>query len=388
MSKEGKSEAQLNCKCGTCMKKVVSDGVQCEICSLWFHCKCQQINDELFGTLTRYEKEIHWFCNGCRKGATKLLSILAELQKKLDNLEEYLEKSRNDWRKELSQTAIDLQSKWSSHIAVLEKDDLTSRLEIQQKITNLIDKTDASEVSLKTRMDILDNRITSENAKLQTKVDNNWAEFENKIKKMDELLGDDPIVMLQKPDSWADKMAKNVEVQMKGVAVEVSTLQERVRVLQKDKEEQDEISKRKQCVIIHGLKEPSNAPSELRKKEDEDAVIDLLHHITCDDVSVNAAIRLGKNQEGPEAKPRPIKLILQSEAQKEKILQNAKNLKTLRNGLEKVFIHQDLTPKQREARQQLVKELKARLAQGEQNLIIVGEKIVTKRQRILQQEIG
>ena len=204
------------------------------------------------------------------------------------------------------------------------------------------------------------------------------------MKKTDELLRDDHNVMMQKPDSWADKVAKDVEVQMKSVAVEVSVLQEHVRVLQKEKEEQEEINKRKQCVIIHGLKEPANVTSDHRKAEDEDAIIDLLHHITCDDVSVSAAIRLGKQQqEGPEAKPRPIKIILQSEAQKEKVLQNAKNLKALRNGLEKVFIHQDLTPKQREARQQLVKELKGRQAQGEQNLIIVGEKIVTRRQKIL-----
>jgi len=119
-----------------------------------------------------------------------------------------------------------------------------------------------------------------------------------------------------------------------------------------------------------------------RKKEDEDSVINLLHEIQCDDVSANACIRLGKPQDGPEAKPRPIKLVLSSEAQKEKILNRAKNLKGKSNGLEKVFIHQDLTPRQREARQQLVKVMKDQQTRGEQNLMIVGDKIVIRRQKV------
>jgi len=44
-----------------------------------------------------------------------------------------------------------------------------------------------------------------------------------------------------------------------------------------------------------------------------------------------------------------------------------------------VFIHQDLTPKQREARKQLVAELKQRKANGEKDLIIFNGKIVQRR---------
>ena len=204
-----------------------------------------------------------------------------------------------------------------------------------------------------------------------------------RVRRIEELLSQDEALM-QKPDKFADIVAEEVEVQMKemkDMAADVSTLQEHTRALQKDREEQEEINKRKQGVIIHGLKEPTSVAGEHRKKEDEDAIIDLLHHIRCDDVSVNPAIRLGKQQEGPDAKPRYIKVVFQSEIQKEKVLQNAKNLKVLRNGLEKVFIHQDQTPKQRESRQQLVKEMKGKQAQGEQDLIIIGGKIVTIRQR-------
>ena len=76
-----------------------------------------------------------------------------------------------------------------------------------------------------------------------------------------------------------------------------------------------------------------------------------------------------------------MKLVLLSEQQKEKIIRNAKNLRSSKDtALHKVFIHQDMTPKQRKRRQELVNELRRRQAQGQLDLIIIGDKIVTRRQ--------
>ena len=60
------------------------------------------------------------------------------------------------------------------------------------------------------------------------------------------------------------------------------------------------------------------------------------------------------------------------------MIRQAKNLMSTES-LEMVFIQPDLTPKQRKKRQELVKELKQRKAAGEKDLIIVSNKIVTKR---------
>jgi len=75
-----------------------------------------------------------------------------------------------------------------------------------------------------------------------------------------------------------------------------------------------------------------------------------------------------------------VKLTLASIEQKEKMIRQAKNLMSTKS-LEMVFIQPDLTPKQRKKRQELVKELKQRKAAGEKDLIIVSNKIVTKRPR-------
>jgi len=97
-------------------------------------------------------------------------------------------------------------------------------------------------------------------------------------------------------------------------------------------------------------------------------------------------VRLGKRPDENTTKPRPIKLTLASEGQKEKILRRSKNLKRNSNGLEKVFIHTDLTPKQRERRHQLVQEMKLRQTKGETDLIIVNGKIV-KKWRPMEKEV-
>jgi len=47
----------------------------------------------------------------------------------------------------------------------------------------------------------------------------------------------------------------------------------------------------------------------------------------------------------------------------------------------RLFVHQDLTPKQREARRRLVSELKQRQTNGESNLMIVNGKIVQRKNR-------
>ena len=158
-----------------------------------------------------------------------------------------------------------------------------------------------------------------------------------------------------------------------------SSLQHR---FQDDLEEVEEVRRRKTNVIIHGLKEPADGDKDSEHEQDASSIEHLLHELKCDEVSVNSTVRLGKKPAGEDTKPRPIKLVLASEEHKDKVLRGAKNLKYARvNTLDKVFIHQDLTPRQREQRKKLVEELKVRRSQGEQNLIIVKDRILVKRYR-------
>ncbi len=183
---------------------------------------------------------------------------------------------------------------------------------------------------------------------------------------------------------WTDivnRIPQEIDTHIKGVSATMDELQKQTKDLKEDMAEQENINSRKNCIIVHGLPEPSADTVDARKQDEYNNISDLLHQVKCDEVSVNSYFRLGKIPDGPDAKPRPVRLTLVSEAQKDKILRNAKNLKGNRNGFEKIYIHQDLTPIQRAARQKLVLELKQRIAQGQQNLIIVNDKIVVRRQQ-------
>lgn len=131
---------------------------------------------------------------------------------------------------------------------------------------------------------------------------------------------------------------------------------------------------------MHGLTEATVENLEEAGQEDSDRIIHLLHELDCDDISIDAFVRLGRKPTADDAKPRPIKLIVSSEQQKDRILARTKNLRNSKDtALRKVFVHQDLTPRQRQKRMELVRELKERQAKGEPNLMIINGKIVLRK---------
>ena len=151
-------------------------------------------------------------------------------------------------------------------------------------------------------------------------------------------------------------------------------------VIQEDKAEELEIEHRKKNVIVHGVSESGAEEAEERVSDDLAVLAAMFQEVKVDGIQVDSVVRLGKKASDPIQNPRPMKLVLNSEENKINLLKNAKNLREKQEGgWSKVFIHQDLTPKQREARKPLVAELKERKAKGEKDLTIFRGKIVKKR---------
>jgi hypothetical protein len=316
----GERKENASGKGGTCLKSVSDqeNRVMCELCDKWFHAKCQNTPDSMYKALNQFSKELHWFCSGCKAGAEKLLTVVAKLQFKVDKLEE-----------ELARINLELQAEVARMTKEI-RDDMTV---IRERLAKCETKTE-------------------EGTKMTT----------------------------EKEHLWTSIVAKEVDTQISGVAAEMSSLQQQTKTIIEDREEQQEINRRRNCAIIHGLKEAEGDDIESKKKADGDKIQELLHQIDCDDVSVNAFVRLGKPGTDPNAKPRPTKMMFTSEALKDKVLSHAKNLKTVtKQEFNKVFLHQDLTPRQRQARHLLVQEMKDRQAAGETDLIIVNGRIVKRR---------
>ena len=148
-------------------------------------------------------------------------------------------------------------------------------------------------------------------------------------------------------------------------------------------DEEAEKAKRKSNVIIHGLPESGASDASERQDDDLGLIASMLHEMKCDSVEAVQAVRLGRKPDTNDStqayKPRPLKLVLKTEDQKIQVLTSAKNLRLIKDGGWKdVFLHADLTMKEREKRRQLVSEMKERKEQGETDLIIVNGKIVRR----------
>ena len=119
-----------------------------------------------------------------------------------------------------------------------------------------------------------------------------------------------------------------------------------------DVDETAEKEKRKTSVIIHGIKESDIEDSKEREEDDLGVVASMLHELKCKNAAVQKVVRLGKRLDSVEdnvpTKPRPMKMVVETEEQRNLIIRSAKNLRLAPEGDWKtVYIHQDLTPKER-----------------------------------------
>ncbi len=75
-------------KCGECKLDVTrtDKAIQCEICELWFHCKCEDMLDETYKVVK--QNKIHFFCGRCDKSVGKILKTMVNLTIRQDKLEE------------------------------------------------------------------------------------------------------------------------------------------------------------------------------------------------------------------------------------------------------------------------------------------------------------
>lgn len=319
--------------------------LQCDLCAShhsWMCIDCLDIRPTVYDALADGQgKELRWFCKSCDVSVIKNSEKLDEIANVLKLLTAKSE---------------------SIEAALMDKADKTILDVFSDKLTSMeisVDKLTHCNVDLKKELTKSVEGIKYSNAKLgdsfQCKIEEKVGSLETSVNQQNRL--DTHFIH--------DCVQGAVQVQ-----------------LQEDLAEQEDIKRRKNNVVLHGLREPAGDDADSRKAADDDQIMELFHELGCDDVSVDSVVRLGKRTEDEQAKPRPLLLRMASEEQKDKVLRQSKNLR-MKYATEpnRLFVHQDLTPKQREVRRRLVSELKLRQSNGESNLTIVNGKIVQRKNR-------
>ena len=144
---------------------------------------------------------------------------------------------------------------------------------LEHKLSQLESSMHSKIEELATKIDV---KETKTNVKVEETMDEVHKRVEEQVDKLVETVG-------KKPPLDSHLMSDYVEDAV-------------LLKLQEDREEAEEIQRRANNVIIHGLKEPdTDCPD--ANKEDENQIVNVLHAIKCDYVSVTNTVRLGKKKE-------------------------------------------------------------------------------------------
>ena len=320
------------CECGSIIGKDTK-ALQCERCTeeTWKCATCLGLSDELYEELTTSSMNcLHWFCGKCEEFV--LDNLFPTDEKITDSLDKLTDKTHG----------------------------------IEQRI---IENFDRIELQLMERINAVEQMLEKKSESENTQ----WQLVESRLKKLEER----PAVIeeaQERIEFKVDQLKRNMDEPM------VQVVQGAVEgVLHQDKEEEMEIERRKRNVIVHGVSESQVESPDQRVEEDLTLLAAMFQEVGTTEVQVESVVRLGKRNDN-SSHPRPMKVVLNSVEGKVKLLRNAKNLRTKEEGeWSKIFIHQDLTPRQRELRKPLVEELKQRKANGEKDLIIYNGKVIKRR---------
>jgi hypothetical protein len=299
-------------KCGTCMK-IVSDkesdcGVQCEICEVWFHGNCQDVDENLYKTLSQYSTMIHWFCKTCNAGAGKILTMFANLRTKVDHIELELGRIRNQTYSDFKVAMKELDSK----LDIIKKD-------FDQKV----------EISKQETMAVLD------------------VKFDD-IKKTEEVEGEQKEKTL-----WSELIDKKVEKKMNSVSDELKTVQTLISdTKDKAKEERDKEARRNN-IIIYRVPESKADNIEERHQDDIKLTLKFLNESLqagADKEDIVKVIRLGRfeniqkdtsNQE--PSKTRPMLVMFSDHYMKNLVMNSLYKLKSASQVYKGFIVAHDMT---------------------------------------------
>lgn len=152
----------------------------------------------------------------------------------------------------------------------------------------------------------------------------------------------------------ADLTARNTETAHMGSSVEVSVEELRDRDFRKDK------------LVIFNIPESTDDDTDNRKLYDVSQVVELVKVEMGIDTNIDNPVRLGKRQSSSKY-PRPLRVSVDDEQTKWKVLKSAKNLKT--SGKEiyrEVYIKRDMTRMERAADDRIRQQLKEKRREAEE----------------------
>lgn len=319
-------------KCGECDGKVGErdKAIECEICELWYHCKCVGMADDTYKVLSA-DKGVHWYCNGCERGVAKIFSALAKLTEKQDKMEKVLQ-------------------------GIGDKVD-----EVMNIKTEFVKMRTDFEVYRKQQTEEIKN-VKEQQGVLKGRIDKNETQIINReeIEKLTKTCINDGV--WSSDEKWSTIVGKEVEEKISGKMNDLNNLMESTK---KQSEEMKQKEERRRNIILYNVPENKDLNSHAEQlDEDKQFVCDMLTYIIQDDIKTNEItriIRLGfrdYQRHDEITRSRPVLVEFSEAMTKNLVMQNLGRLRNATSRFRNIVLNHDMTELERKECRDLVAEAK------------------------------
>lgn len=302
-------------KCIVCVKLVKSDdlGMQCEICELWAHAKCENISETEYTFLGKH-KSLHWYCNECNKNVAKIVKVMSTVQAKVDKLDNDVTDIKKDVIR-LDQVNVSI----SSELNI-----------IKQELKDMKDAAKVTETKLETAIE----------AKLVDGID---KALDGKVEKM--------------LPSWSSVVAQEVSTRFQEVNNDITRVKEVINDVKKNSDEEKDKELRSCNIIVYRSPEGEN------NQKDREFCFQLFTklNVNISEGDIRSIFRIGKKDSG---KGRPILIQFKEKSTKNIIMESLSKLKDTEEKFKNVSITHDMTKTEREECKTLVAEAKKKQSES------------------------
>jgi hypothetical protein len=352
-----------NSECGMCKGEVKEGekGVQCDCCGIWFHGKCVSVDQKLYIALTNFklanDSGLHWYCGRCNKGFLELKSELAVVKVKQVEMEEGLKKMMADlenWKRENGKdTVLKVMEEREKKLGVEELQQVVEKLKVESGVT---------------KKEIQDNKVEVEKVwqeALQKKEEDIRKSFVKVVKEDGDVKKSFVEIVREQEEQWSIKVNKKDKEESRKMEARMS------KDIRMGVVEEMEREKRRNNLVLMGV------PEEGLDGEGREIVADVINGLL-PEVKVEFVLmgRIGKRGNGT----RPVRVKVDDQSHRRKILGRAKDLKTM-EGMDKIFIVPDLTRVQQLEDKKLREEVKRLRASGERGARIEKGVVVVRSER-------
>jgi ribonuclease HII/ribosomal protein L37AE/L43A len=341
--------------CPTCAKCVaVKDpGIWCEICKMWFHAGCQDVNQVEYDFLLDHTS-FHWYCKSCSANVASYIHLMSELKQRQEKLELSFDN--------LKARVTTLESEFPAKLS-----EISGKVELNSCNFDKLSKGVLSQEFIK----VLDSQMDKYSKKLREE----FGTLSNEVRNIKDLAlttetkletaVEARLVQEIATPSFADVISRQIDTKYVKVSEDITKVKQVLddtKKLTEDTrkmaEEVKDKENRSNNIIIYRAQECDK--KEDRIKYDKDFCMELFKDVLEVDVcetAVTSIFRIGKSNQNSNI-PRPLLVQFNDKGVKNEVMQSLSKLRNSDTKFKSLSVTHDLTKAEREECKTLVEEAK------------------------------